>query len=294
MDICVYTYMHTDLGFTSSSVGKNPPANAGGASLTPGSGRLPWRRKWQLTPVFLSGEFHGQRSLVGCSPRGHRRVCCNLATKQHSTLTQVDALLLPWAPPPSTFFLIPVFSAGNSWSFLGWGFLSPSSLLEGLEINGLGSVWKEKTPGQESLGLSYLSSHFFSITCLPSVIAFSPLEESLDSFPILMRTFQETWTWLHDICGSWMSRPSCTSVGLVNSGEHPTLFTWNHIIHRINTVCFEGNLEIRSLPSDLSTEESRNFWLEALSWKPLPFRTANSKSFLEVPVWTGFQPLEQP
>ena len=25
----------------------------------------PWRRKWQLTPVFLSGEIHGQRSLAG-------------------------------------------------------------------------------------------------------------------------------------------------------------------------------------------------------------------------------------
>ena len=29
-----------------------------------------WRRKWQPTPVFLPGEFHGQRSLVGCSPWG--------------------------------------------------------------------------------------------------------------------------------------------------------------------------------------------------------------------------------
>ena len=28
-----------------------------------------WRRKWQPTPVFLSGEYHGQRSLVGYSPR---------------------------------------------------------------------------------------------------------------------------------------------------------------------------------------------------------------------------------
>ena len=27
-----------------------------------------WRRKWQATPVFLPVEFHGQRSLVGCSP----------------------------------------------------------------------------------------------------------------------------------------------------------------------------------------------------------------------------------
>ena len=31
-----------------------------------------WRRKWQPTPVFLPGEFHGQRGLVGCSPWGHR------------------------------------------------------------------------------------------------------------------------------------------------------------------------------------------------------------------------------
>ena len=29
-----------------------------------------WRRKWQHTPVFLPGESHGQRSLVGCSPWG--------------------------------------------------------------------------------------------------------------------------------------------------------------------------------------------------------------------------------
>ena len=30
-----------------------------------------WRRKWQPTPVFSPGEFHGQRSLVGYSPQGH-------------------------------------------------------------------------------------------------------------------------------------------------------------------------------------------------------------------------------
>ena len=32
---------------------------------------LPWRRKWQHTPVFLPGKSHGQRSLVGYSPWGH-------------------------------------------------------------------------------------------------------------------------------------------------------------------------------------------------------------------------------
>ena len=34
----------------------------------PWVGKIPWRRKWLPTPVFLPGEFHGQRSLVGCSP----------------------------------------------------------------------------------------------------------------------------------------------------------------------------------------------------------------------------------
>ena len=31
-------------------------------------GKIPWRRKWQPTPVFLPGETHGERSLAGYSP----------------------------------------------------------------------------------------------------------------------------------------------------------------------------------------------------------------------------------
>ena len=33
---------------------------------------LDWRRKWQPTPVFLPGKSHGQKSLEGCSPWGHK------------------------------------------------------------------------------------------------------------------------------------------------------------------------------------------------------------------------------
>ena len=40
----------------------------------PWVGKIPWRRKWQGTPVFLPGESHGQRSLVGYSPRGHKEL----------------------------------------------------------------------------------------------------------------------------------------------------------------------------------------------------------------------------
>ena len=35
-------------------------------------GKIPWRREWQPIPVFLPGEFHGWRSLVGYSPWGHK------------------------------------------------------------------------------------------------------------------------------------------------------------------------------------------------------------------------------
>jgi len=34
----------------------------------PWAGKIPWRRAWQPTPVFLPGESHGQRSLASYSP----------------------------------------------------------------------------------------------------------------------------------------------------------------------------------------------------------------------------------
>ena len=44
--------------------------------------KIPWGRKWQPTPVFLSGKPHGQRSLVGYSPPGRKVSDCDLGTKQ--------------------------------------------------------------------------------------------------------------------------------------------------------------------------------------------------------------------
>ena len=61
--------------FPDSSVVENPPANAGDlgeAGSIPGAERSPGGEKWQPTPVFLPGKFHGQRSLMGYSPWGHR------------------------------------------------------------------------------------------------------------------------------------------------------------------------------------------------------------------------------
>ena len=36
--------------------------------FNPWVGKIPWRRAWQPTPIFLPGEYHGQRNLVGYSP----------------------------------------------------------------------------------------------------------------------------------------------------------------------------------------------------------------------------------
>ena len=54
------------MGFLGSSDGKESPFNA----EDPGS--IPWRREWQSTPIFLPGEFPGQRSLLGYSPWGQK------------------------------------------------------------------------------------------------------------------------------------------------------------------------------------------------------------------------------
>ena len=49
---------------------KNPPANAGDIKrrgFNSWVGKIPWRRAWLPTPVFLPGESRGQRSLEGYS-----------------------------------------------------------------------------------------------------------------------------------------------------------------------------------------------------------------------------------
>ena len=76
MDDRQYFSLVTSLkGFPGGSVVKNPLANTGDEL-----GRSHWKMKWQPTAVFLPGESHGQRSLVGFSPWGHKRVGWDLAT----------------------------------------------------------------------------------------------------------------------------------------------------------------------------------------------------------------------
>ena len=52
--------------------GKESACQCRRCGFDPCIGKTPGRRKWQPTPVFLPGKFHGQRSLAGYSPWGHK------------------------------------------------------------------------------------------------------------------------------------------------------------------------------------------------------------------------------
>ena len=60
-----------ELSFPGGSSGKEPACQlrrSQRCGFDPCVRKIPWRRPWQPTPVFLPGESHGQRSLVGYSP----------------------------------------------------------------------------------------------------------------------------------------------------------------------------------------------------------------------------------
>ena len=79
------------IGFPGDSVGKESTCNAG----EPWVGKIPWRRKWQPTPVFLPGESHGQRSLVDYSPQG-----CKDRTRLSDQTTTTNTMGASWTLAP--------------------------------------------------------------------------------------------------------------------------------------------------------------------------------------------------
>ena len=63
-------------------------------------GKIPWRRKWQPTPVFLPGESHGRRSLVVYSPQGCKELDMTEATLHMSERKVATLLTLRWKDVP--------------------------------------------------------------------------------------------------------------------------------------------------------------------------------------------------
>ena len=71
-DACFLTCLCCIQGLLRWISGKEFPCQCRSHRFDPWVGRISWRRKWQPTPVLLPGESHGQRSLVGYSPWGHK------------------------------------------------------------------------------------------------------------------------------------------------------------------------------------------------------------------------------
>ena len=81
--------------------GKESTCRAGDMGLIPGVGKIPWRRKWQPTPVFLPVKSHRQGSLMGYSPQGHKRAGHDLVTKQDSSHMHLLAVPLMTQASPT-------------------------------------------------------------------------------------------------------------------------------------------------------------------------------------------------
>ena len=60
------------MGFSGGASGKEAAYQCRRPGLGPWVRKIPWRRAWQPTPVFLPGKFHAQRSLTGYSPWGRK------------------------------------------------------------------------------------------------------------------------------------------------------------------------------------------------------------------------------
>ena len=71
-----------------------------------------WRRKWQLTPVFLPGESQGQGSLVGCRLWGHTESDTTEVTEQQQQ--QADSFTSEPAGKPIRALFVPLQSCLQS------------------------------------------------------------------------------------------------------------------------------------------------------------------------------------
>ena len=76
--------------------------------------KISWRREWLPTPVFLPGESHGQRSLAGYSPWGHKK----LDTSEQLTLSRLRST---WPSPGlfSYFLVKSLYGQVASWVGIG-------------------------------------------------------------------------------------------------------------------------------------------------------------------------------
>ena len=80
-------------GFLGGTSGKEPACQCRRlkrCSFEPWIRKIPWKRKWQPSAVFLPGESHGQRNLEGYSLYGHKEMDTTEATLHACTDVKIE------------------------------------------------------------------------------------------------------------------------------------------------------------------------------------------------------------
>ena len=163
------------MGFPGATSGKEPACQCRRYKrgiVNPWVGKIPWRRAWLPTPVFLPGKSHGWRSLAGYSPWGHTELDTTEWLSTHSGTEVVDYRLRLFSSSlvlhPSCWtktlclWLIPLFPS----AFRPWkpSFCSPSPWVWLFWMSHRGGIRQPLCPSTSRLtSFSMLSSRFTHI-----------------------------------------------------------------------------------------------------------------------------------
>ena len=86
----------SSMGFPGGTDGKKIYLQRGRPEFDPWVRKVPWRRGWLPTPVFLPGESQGQKSLAGYSPWGHKVMD---TTERHTHTHTHLVISVTWVSP---------------------------------------------------------------------------------------------------------------------------------------------------------------------------------------------------
>ena len=130
---------------------KNPPAKAGGVRrrFSPWARRISWKRAWQCTSAFLPGESHGQGSLAGYSPWGHRESDMTEETQHRPYIEQRGYTQKP------TYYVIHHMKFRNRQNHL-WCWSQSSGYLRGKGWTCLGRAWRKHLGYENVLNLLWV------------------------------------------------------------------------------------------------------------------------------------------
>ena len=124
---CIKCMGYVLLGFLHGTRGKEPACQYRRhkrCGFHPWVGKIPWRRVWQPTPIFLPGESHGQKTLVGNKSTGLQRVEHNWSNLAHTqcssffhflieTIKLLNYFINGWWNSPSETILVRIFDFGK-------------------------------------------------------------------------------------------------------------------------------------------------------------------------------------